>query len=349
MRPCIEIVSRLINWIVVAVSPSMLFADDVSHASDHATSATSSQIARIEIVDQSFVELIDPDTTIEVIGKDHRWTEGPAWNKSENYLLFSDIPRNRIYRWRADEGETIFLEPSGYEGVSTENEPGSNGLWYPGDGNLLVCDHGHRRVYRLNRELQKTTVIDRFEGKRFNSPNDLVTNRQGEIYFTDPPYGLTDESERELDYCGIYKVGMDGSVTLISKELVRPNGIGLSPDERTLYVAQSHRPDPVYFAFSLDEAGMADGPAQRFFDAASFVDDQSPGMPDGMSIDQSGNLWATGPGGVLVISPTGKLLGRIRFQKATANCCFGGDGSELYVTSSDIVCRIPTKTMGKGF
>ena len=225
-----------------------------------------------------------------------------------------------------------------------EKGPGSNGLALDAEGHLLVCDHGNRRVYRVEHDGSKTTLADRFEGKRFNSPNDLAVHSNGDIYFTDPPYGLTDESKRELDFCGVYRLKTDGTVDLITKELHRPNGIALSPDEKTLYVAQSHPPAPIYQAYAINENGTTDGKGKLLFDAKKLLDQGDPGLPDGMCVDVAGNLWATGPGGVLIISPAGKLLGRILMGKATANCTFGGDGSLLYITSSDRVCRIRTRT-----
>ena len=187
------------------------------------------------------------------------------------------------------------------------------------EGRLLVCDHGNRRVYRVEKDGRKTTLADRYDGKRFNSPNDLVVHSNGDIYFTDPPYGLKQIAKRELDFCGVYRLGKDGNVTLLTKELFRPNGIALSPDETTLYVAQSHRPAPIYKKYALKPDGTTDEKGEILYNARSLVGLNSPGMPDGMCVDVKGNLWATGPGGVLIISPEGNLLGRILMGKATAN------------------------------
>jgi gluconolactonase len=216
-------------------------------------------------------------------------------------------------------------------------------------GRLIVCDHGNRRIYRVELDGSKTTLADKFKGKRFNSPNDLVIHSSGAIYFTDPPYGLRDETKRELDYCGVYRVGVDGVVKLLIKELERPNGIALSPDEKTLYVAQSHRPAPIYNAYAIMPNGMTAAKGKTIFNSQKYANQGDPGMPDGMCVDVQGNLWASGPGGILVISPAGKLLGRLMMGKPTANCAFGGDGSTLFITSSDRICRVQTKTKGLGF
>ncbi len=306
-------------------------------------------VGRIEVSDPGLLKLIDPSLQTEVLTTGHQWTEGPVWIKSKGYLLFSDVPRNKIHKWSPQAGHSVFMDPSGYDGENGEKEPGSNGLMLDAQGRLLVCDHGNRRVYRVESDGRKTTLADRYDGKRFNSPNDLIVHSNGDIYFTDPPYGLRDEAKRELDFCGVYRLGSDGQVTLLTKELVRPNGIALSPDEKTLYVAQSHRPAPIYQKYAIEDDGTTNEQGQLLFDASGLVGPDSPGMPDGMCVDVQGNLWATGPGGVLIISPEGKLLGRILMGKATANCAFGGDGTVLYITSSDRVCRVQTKTKGLGF
>jgi gluconolactonase len=318
-------------------------------AQEHAADQKDTVNRSIEKLDDAFDALIDTDAEIEQLSSGHKWTEGPVWNKQQKMLLFCDIPNNEINRWDAATGKvSIYMKPSGYDGIENEfgKEPGTNGLIYGHDGRLIACDHGNRRLYRLYEDGSKATLIDRFEGKRFNSPNDLVMDKAGNIYFTDPPYGMLDESVREIDWHGVYRLTPYGVVTLLTKEFTRPNGIGLSPDQKTLYVAQSDKEAPIYKAFPLNEDGTI-GEGKLLYDAASLTKD--PGMPDGMAIDQKGNLWATGPGGVLIITPEGKLLGRILMNKPTANCTFGDDGSTLYITSSGFVCRVKTKAKGLGF
>lgn len=301
----------------------------------------------IEKLDPQLDKLIDIDSPIEVLSSGHQWTEGPVWIPSDKALLFSDVPRNKIHRWKEGEGTAVFVDKSGYEGPAQSREPGSNGLMLDNEGNLIVCDHGNQRVYRRESDGTRTTLIDRFEGKHFNSPNDLDIDKVGNIYFTDPPYGLGDPSKSELGFFGVYRLSPDGNVKLLVKDLLRPNGVALSPDEKTLYVAQSHKPAPVFMAYPiLDDGAVGEG--KVLFDASEHAK-TSPGMPDGMAIDKEGNLWATGPGGVMIISPDGTLLGRIMMGKKTANCTFGGDGSILYMTSSDNVCRVKTKTLGRKY
>ena len=326
----------------------VLFLCPISLA-DAQTDKTSELTRSIERLDSALDQLIDVDAAIQEISDGHKWTEGPAWDKKNNALLFSDIPNNRICKWDAVSGKVSdFMKPSGYDGPKNKftKEPGTNGLWFLPDGRLMACDHGNRRIYRLEEDGSKTTLVERFETKRFNSPNDLVRASDGTIFFTDPPYGLIDESVREMEWHGVYRLSPDGSVALLTKEFTRPNGIGLSPDDKTLYVAQSDKEKPIYQSFQVNEdRSLSNG--KILLDVKPLTND--PGLPDGMTIDRSGNLWATGPGGVLIITPAGKLLGRIMMGKPAANCTFGEDGSTLFITSSNFVCKVKTKTKGLGW
>ena len=233
-----KILVTLAAFLVVGL-PSFLLAQD---------KAEKEIVRTIEKLDDSLDALIDVNARIEVISTGHQWSEGPVWIKDGSYLLWSDVPRNKISKWDSATGKTtIFMDPSGYDSPSSEwREAGSNGLLLDTDGRLTVCDHGNRRVYRVEKDGSKTTICDRFEGKKFNSPNDLIIHSNGDLYFTDPPYGLKDKDSREIEWHGVYRVKPDGSVTLLTKEMTRPNGIALSPDEKTLYVAQSD-PDLAVF------------------------------------------------------------------------------------------------------
>lgn len=310
--------------------------------------------AFVERLDPLFDELVAEDAEIEWLGEGFQWTEGPVWVKGKEYLLFSDIPNNRINKWKSGEGVTTFLERSGYTGgdAFTGKEPGTNGLAIDAQGNLCMCEHGNRRVARLNRDGTRTVLAEKYDGKRFNSPNDLVFHSNGNLYFTDPPYGLPknfDDPTRELDWCGVYLRDPHGKITLLTKEMTRPNGVGLSPDEKTLYVAQSDSSAAIWKAFPVKEDGTI-GEGKLFYDATKWAGQEDrPGSPDGLAVDQHGNVWATGPGGVLVFTPQGKLIGRISTGQRTANCCFGNDGSVLYMTADDYLCRIKTKSKGVGF
>jgi gluconolactonase len=301
--------------------------------------------------DASLRSVLDPSSKIELLGEGYEWAEGPAWNKAEGFLVFSDIPRNSVMRYAPGEPVTLYLKPSGYDGPGEYSaESGSNGLVWNRANELLLLQHGNRRVARRGKGGSMVAVADRYQGKRFNSPNDAVLKSNGDLYFTDPPYGLpkqADDPSRELDFCGVYRVTPSGEVTLLTKELTRPNGIGFSPDEKTLYVAQSDPAAAIWKAFDVKPDGTL-GPGRVLFDATADVGAKK-GLPDGLKVAQTGHLFATGPGGVLILTPDGKHLGTIETNEATANCAFGGDGSTLYMTADMYLLRVPTKTKGIGF
>ena len=254
-------------------------------------------------------------------------------------------------KWSETEGLSVFMKPSGYTGIDDYGrEPGSNGLLFDSEGRLTLCEHGDRRVSVLTEGGGKRTLADNYRGKRFNSPNDLVYATNGNLYFTDPIYGLPDrqnDSRREMDYCGVYLLRPGGEVVLLTKDFTRPNGIGLSPDEKTLYVAQSDSAAPIWRSYPIKNDGTL-GRGKVFFDALSYKAD-GVGNPDGMAIDQDGNLWATGPGGIYIFSPNGDLLGRIETGEHSSNCAWGDDGSTLYMTVDMYVCRVKTRVKGIGF
>jgi gluconolactonase len=253
-------------------------------------------------------------------------------------------------QWKPGGGApTVFLKPSGYTGAApfTGREPGSNALTYDSQGRLVLCDHGDRRVARLDENKKKITLVDRYEGKRLNSPNDLVYKSNGDLYFTDPPYGLPktfDDPTKELDFNGVYRLSKDGKLTLLTKELRAPNGLGFSPDEKTFYVANSDPNHAVWMKYDVKADGTL-GNGRVFYDVTAQVKDH-PGLPDGMKIDKAGNLFATGPGGIYVFTPDATLLGMIEFPVATANCAWGDDGSTLYITSNTALYRVKLATRG---
>jgi gluconolactonase len=307
-------------------------------------------MGEIERLDPALDTLLARGAKLEKLAEGFDWSEGPVWVPAEGQLLFSDVPQNVIYRWRDGEGVHVFLTPSGFTGEKYEGrESGSNGLVLDAHGRLVLAQHGDRRVARLNLDGRSfTTIADRYEGGRFNSPNDLCYDRAGNLYFTDPPYGLPSNAKQEIEYQGVYRVTPAGQVTLLVREQTRPNGIALSPDERTLYVANSDSKHPVIMAYSLRGDGTVSG-GRVLFDTTALAGAGRRGLPDGLKVDQQGNLWATGPGGVLILTPDGRHLGTILTGQATANCAFGDDGSTLYITADGILCRIRTRVVGTGF
>ena len=314
------------------------------------------QIGHVDRFDPALDKLIAQDAVIEVLCGGFEWAEGPVWmpeqdNKYGGYVLFSDIPHNAVMKWQEGVGVSVFLKPAGYTGAADYgSEPGSNGLALDPAGQLVLCEHGDRRVSVLTKGGGKLTLADRWNGKRFNSPNDLAIRRNGELFFTDPIYGLpqrADDPLREMDFCGVYRLQKDGTVTLQYKDISRPNGIAFSPDEKILYVANSDGSDPVWRAFPVQADGNLGSP-KPFFDSSK-EDRISRGGGDGLKVDAQGNVFATGPGGVLVISPSGQLLGRIVTGERIANVGWGNDGSVLYLTSDMYLCRIQTLTKGDRF
>lgn len=308
------------------------------------------EAATIERRSPALDKLIAPGSMIETLATGFDWSEGPVWDAAKQCLLFSDVPRNTIYRWPPQgdpatdaEGVSVFMKPSGYSGDSDySREPGSNGLAIDAVGRLLCCEHGDRRVSILTKDGSKRTLADRFDGKRFNSPNDLAIHSNGDVFFTDPPYGLARKEKdpsRELPFFGVFRVTPKGQVTLLTRELVRPNGVALSPDEKTLYVAQSDRARPVIMAYPLKDDGSA-GPGRVFFDTTPLLP-TGKGLPDGLKVRESGHVFSTGPGGVLIIAPDGNLLGRILTGRPTANLAFGGPrANQLYITADDRLLRV---------
>lgn len=318
-----------------------------------AKSAPYDSLGTIEVKHDRFRELIPADSRLEILASGFEWTEGPVWWPEQQTVLFSDIPRNTVFAWTKNGELKTFLKPSGYTGSDqfTGQEPGSNGLLFDSDGQLILCQHGDRRVARLKDDRTFETLASTYQGNRLNSPNDAVFKSDGSLYFTDPPYGLpknVDDPAKELPFQGVYRLSPDGTLTLLTDQMTRPNGIAFSPDESILYVANSDPEEAIWMAFPLKEDGTL-GEGKVFADATDQVGKEK-GLPDGMTVDRDGNLFATGPGGVLIFAPDGTHLGTIKTGEATANCTFGGeDGSVLYVTADMHFCRIPTTTRGLGF
>ncbi|MBA4852929.1 SMP-30/gluconolactonase/LRE family protein [Emticicia sp. BO119] len=329
----------------------VLFASIITMS--YTATAQQKTLGKVNRLDAALDNLIDKDAKIEILSEGYDWAEGPAWVKDGNYLLFSDVPANTVYKWKEGEETKPFLKPSGYTGLGVySDEPGSNGLIINKDGMLVSCEHGDRRISVMPLTVGgKRTLADNYMGKRFNSPNDIVQKSNGDYYFTDPPYGLmkkADDPTRETELFGVYRRATNGTVTLIVKDLTRPNGLAFSPDEKTLYVAQSD-PDKAYImAYPVLADGKV-GKGKLLYDATPMVKEGLQGLPDGLKIDKKGNIFTTGPGGILILTPEGKLLGRIETGVPTANCAWGNDGSTLYITADMYLLRIQTKTVGVGF
>jgi gluconolactonase len=299
------------------------------------------ELARVLRVDPAIDTIVPRDTRIEKLAQGFLFTEGPVWHP-DGYLLFSDPNANAIYRWSPSGQVSVYRAKSGYKGadVGEYGQPGSNGLTLDAEGRLTINEHGNRRVTRLEKNGSLTVLADRYQGKRLNSPNDLVYRSDGALYFTDPPFGLPkafDDKRKELPYSGVFCL-KDGKLELVSTDLTGPNGIAFSPDERFLYVTNWDLKRKVVMRYEVHSKSCELSNGRVFFDMTS-----APGGEalDGMKVDREGLLFVSGPGGVWVISPEGKHLGTIQAPELPANMAFGdADGRTLYLAARTGVYRI---------
>ncbi len=300
-------------------------------------------IGSVERLSPDIDNLIEKSAKIEILADGFEWSEGPVWSSQLNSVLFSDVPENVIYSWNEDKGLGTFTRPIGYSGnVPNLKKAGTNGLTIDADGNLIICMHGDRKITRLEKLNinRKVTLVNSFDGNLLNSPNDLVYDSKGNLYFTDPPYGLLEgdnDKLKEIEFNGVYKVSPNGDIEVLVKNLTRPNGISISNDEKILYVANSDKNNPVIMQYDLSEEG-AKNPSV-FFDGRELTK-KDIGLFDGLKVHPTGNVFATGPGGVLVIKENGDHIGTIRTEVRTANCAFDENFQYLYMTSDMFLTRI---------
>jgi gluconolactonase len=321
------------------------------------------QSGSIQRLDSRLDAIVPANAKIERVATSDgfKWTEGPVWIHA-GYLLFAEIPSNSIRKWTPGDGVSVWMQPSGYKGSAPYGgpEPGSNGMTLDASGRLTVAGHAQRDVWRLETmdpHGQVTVLAETYQGKRLNSPNDLVYKSDGALYFTDPPYGFRTQSDhdpaKELRVNGVYRIphavdqkpGAAPDATklqLLVTDLPRPNGIAFSPDEKYLYVNNSE-PKKIWMRYPVNADGSL-GAGTLFFDATA---DTAPGAPDGMKVDREGNLYSAGPGGVWIFSADGKHLGTIRVPERVGNLAWGDeDGKTLYITASSSVYRVRTSARG---
>jgi gluconolactonase len=297
-------------------------------------------------LDPAFDRLVPPGARVEKVADGFTFTEGPLWRPS-GALWFSDVVGNVVRQWSPDGKVVELMRPGGYDGnhLPAGGFVGPNGMTAGPNGEVLLCQHGNRRIARIGCDMRVTTLVDNFEGKKLNAPNDLVFRSDGTLFFTDPPYGLPlqdDDPSKELPFNGVFKL-KDGKLDVIIRDLTRPNGIAFSPDEKTLYVSNSDEQKRIWMRYDVAADGSVSG-GRVLFDASGHKEG---GVPDGMKIDVNGNIWATGPSAVLVISPEGKHLGTITPPEDPANCAWGDDGRTLYITAETGLYRVKTSVMGQ--
>lgn len=304
-------------------------------------------IGSIERLDPSLNKIISPNAKVEIIAQGFKWSEGPLWVEKYKMLLFSDVRANTIYKWTEENGKEVYLTPSGYTGkIPRGGEMGSNGLTLDNQGRLILCQDGDRQVARMNAPLDQPapnfiSIANSYKGKKFSSPNDVVCNSKGEIFFTDPPYGLLkqndNDSAKELNWNGVYEVNENDRVVLLIDSLARPNGIAFLPGEKILLISNSDPEKPNWYAFDVTEGKLKNG---RIFYSASGYDKTLKGLPDGMKVDKNGNVFAAGPGGIWIFNKNGKLLGKIKLSEPASNCALTADEKTLYITNNMNVLRI---------
>jgi len=305
-------------------------------------------IGTIERLDPALDNIISANAKTEIIAEGFEWSEGPLWVEKHKMLLFSDVPMNTIYKWTEAKGKEVYLKPSGYTGTepSVCKEPGSNGLTFDKNGDLVLCQHGDRRMARMDAPLDKPeakfiTLADTYNGKRFSSPNDAVYNRAGELFFTDPPYGLQtqddSDTKKEISFNGVYKVKANGEVILLVDSITRPNGIAFTPDEKKLIIACSDPTRPNWYIYEVNGDSLTNG--KIFYNAAEEGKTMR-GLPDGFKIDKNGNIFASGPGGIYIFNSEAKKLGMIKLENAASNCALSTDEKTLYITNDMYVLRV---------
>jgi gluconolactonase len=308
-------------------------------------SANQNPVAVIESLDESFHLIVHDTARVEIIAEGFEWSEGPLWLDAYGTLLFTDVPANTVYKWSEQTGKQVYLKPSGYtETTKRGGETGANGLLLDSNDRLVLCQHGNRQLALMDAPVNDPKpnfkpLAANYQGKKFNSPNDAALRTNGDIFFTDPPYGLEknmDDPLKEIPFQGVYKVTPSGQVTLLLDSITRPNGIALTRDEQSLIVANSDDKKKIWYMYDFGPNDSLINP-RIFYDATS---DSAKGAPDGFKIDRNGNVFATGPGGVWVFNREGVALGRIKFPEFTSNVALSGDEKTLFITADMYVLRV---------
>lgn len=328
----------------------LLFSVAVFAKCKEKEATTTAPFTKIEIYDPELLTVIDSNAVIEVLADGFTWSEGPLWLEAENKLIFTDVPQNTVYSWDATHGKHIYLKPSGYTIINEKGgKEGANGLMLDRQGNLILCQHGNRAVAQMIAPPSAPKdsfmfLATNYHGKKFNSPNDLYIDRDGEIFFTDPPYGLPGldkDSIKEISYNGVYRLKNDKSVVLLDSTLSKPNGITFSADEKIMYVANSDPEKAQWYKYELDDNKTIK--SKTLFADVTHLVPTSKGLPDGMKISKKGYIFATGPGGVLIFNQNSRHLGTINTGQATANCALDTENNYLYMTAHTYLMRVKLK------
>ncbi len=332
--------------LILSIAACKQKAPEGKPGSDDARQPSAADALSVERLDPLLDDIIAPGVLPEIVADSFNWSEGPLWITEEEILIFSDVPENIVYQWSEHGGLKVYLNPSGYtDTLRRGGETGSNGLLRDPAGGLVLCQHGDRRMARMDAPVDKpeprfVTLADKWQGKRFNSPNDAAYNRRGELFFTDPAYGMEsgwEDPGREIDFTGVFKLNIDGDVVLLVDSLQAPNGIGLSPDEKKLYIASSGKDASIYEYEISKDGSLLNG--KVFFDSRELKKTRR-GSPDGLVVRKDGIIFASGPGGILIFTPEGKHLGTVLTGQATSNCTLGPEDKYLYMTADMFLMRI---------
>jgi len=301
----------------------------------------------IERTDPALDSIISPNARVEIISSGYTWSEGPLWIENKKMLLFSDVPANTVFKWTEAKGTEVYLKPSGYTGtIARGGETGSNGLALDKNGRLVLCQHGNRQVAWMDADLDNPkpvfkTIADNYQSKKFNSPNDLVWLRNGDLFFTDPPYGLEKNMAdplKQMKFQGVFCVKASGEVKLLVDSITRPNGIAITPDQKTLVIANSDTAKPYWYAYDITQHDSLINP-RIFFDSRQ-AGEKDRRAPDGFKFDRNGNMFASGPGGILIFDKNAKILGKIKTPGDASNCALSQDEKTLFITANKYVLRV---------
>jgi len=312
-----------------------------------AVQAQHKTVGNIERIDPALDAIITPGAQAEIIAEGFNWSEGPLWLEKINALVFSDVPENKVYKWTAAKGTELYLMPSGYTDtvIKRKGEMGSNGLLLDNKGRLVLCQDGDRQMAWMNAALDHpapnfVAIASMYNGKRFSSPNDAVYNKAGELFFTDPPYGLEtqrdDDPKKEITFNGVYKVKKDGRVILLIDSIPRPNGIAFLPGEKKLLIACSDGRKPNWYVYDVEGDALTNG---KIFYSAAGSPKGVKGAPDGMKVDKKGHVFASGPGGIWIFNKDARLLGKLLLTEQASNCALSTDEKTLYITNDMYVLK----------